>query len=214
MLPTVQVLYVGNDSTDNNPFVADCIASIHAASLTSLSLKGWNDEGASNEGSGSYGHQFPLLQHLTIIDAGPERPMLDDLANKFPDIEQLTCEIEDDEFGIEDIIEDIVWSNHTKDHPNPPPHPCWPRLHTIATSSHNARLIPTRRLTNSIRTLQECGYPLRKLLLPTRLRAHRLIMELKQVIEVEEFCDDRPRPFRKCMQVRVGGTIKRFNSAK
>ncbi|KZP31733.1 hypothetical protein FIBSPDRAFT_1037296 [Athelia psychrophila] len=212
-LPTIQFLYVGNDAGGANPFVADCIASIHATSLVSLALRGWDGHEQSNEEIGSYGHQFPSLQHLTIIDIGLERPELEHLAEKFPDIEQLTCDIFDDEFGIEDIIEDIVWSNYTKDDSNAPPYPCWPKLHTIATSSPNARLIPTRRLTDTISTLQECGHPLRKLLLPTQLKAPGLITELKEVIDIEEFCDDWPRPFSHWRTFKFAGTCRRHNRA-
>lgn len=216
MLPTIQFLYVGNDSGAANPHVADCIASIYAASLTSLALKGWDGSEQENQESGSYGHQFPSLQNLTMIDIGLERPGFEHLAGRFPDIVQLSCDLLDDEFGIEDIIEDIVWINHTKNDSDSPPYPCWPKLHTIATSSPNARSIPTRKLTDTISTLQECGHPLRKLLLPAQLRAPGLIAELKEVIDIEEFCDDWPRPFShwRNLKVCVRDTITRYNSAE
>lgn len=71
MLPTIQVLYVGDDSGSANTFVANCAASIHAPFLISLSLK-VSDVLMKQTRNLAHGNQFPSLRYLTIVDIGSE----------------------------------------------------------------------------------------------------------------------------------------------
>ncbi|KZP17006.1 hypothetical protein FIBSPDRAFT_1047120 [Athelia psychrophila] len=225
LLPTIQFLHVASADYCHE-FINWFVASIRAPLLTTLSLNGWSEE----EDEPGEAH-FPLLRHLLLVNVIEGLPDLLPLAEKFPDIERLTCQLSTNnnhspnQFSINDLFTHIV--NAGREHKeNRLPCP-WPKLHTIATS---ACLVPSRtsvqhkkhkaveRLHASIMALQDNGQPIRKLLLPKSFFVKvgaEAEMGLRKVVEVEVYYDDWPMPFTgdRCAGVHSHSCFAEFYSS-
>ncbi|KZP30874.1 hypothetical protein FIBSPDRAFT_945797 [Athelia psychrophila] len=194
VLPNLRLLAV--DFEEGFPSNMSAIISfIRAPSLNSLSLMGWVDLDAGEEIFDSLAvgeNQFPALRQLVLgSDAIEAFPYFGLLAKAFPNIERLTCRVENEE--IEDIMANIT---------EPGDELRWPKLKMIAMSKVY-RTLDAEKLGNLcqlIIKLQQAGRPFRQLSYPTSgsciaLAGAEDIHNLRELVELADFRDDWPTPF-------------------
>ncbi|KZP21135.1 hypothetical protein FIBSPDRAFT_1044309 [Athelia psychrophila] len=194
VLPTVKFLQIethGHDDLDR------VIHTIHATSLTTLSLALWGYGGpglnlSSEEDLESH---FPALQHLILEHIIQQAPDLEMVARMFPGIERLTCNWstsrENELFCDIDRILATIDTGSSGDSLR------WPKLHTVAVSAPGMPL-DVGALHHKISMMRDAGHPLRKLKLPKSLFVQtgaKAIGHLRQIVDVEDFSLDWPTPF-------------------
>lgn len=197
-LPTTQFLKL-----DDN--IGEALGCIRATSLVALSLvKIWDGSEAESALTAVIDNQFPALKHLIYSNASLKE--LDLLAQKFPNIDSLTCQwlkTKTSYCNIHTVLSTMCpWSNvdsHVDGGSDPTSHqPHWPRLNTIAVLSLFGPLHAVA-LYDTIRTLQDGGHPIRKLLLPPKqLQAQEnanALLGLRGLVEIADFIIDWPTPF-------------------
>ncbi|KAF7979851.1 hypothetical protein HWV62_40603 [Athelia sp. TMB] len=199
-LPTVRFLYVATSDQDSN-VVDTLISCIHAASLDTLSLSGWQ-----YHRDWSTGFHFPQLKHLILIDISYDRPIPSMVAVKFPLIERLTVQAA--EFAqpyclvglmLADIVKAADYQCADNDTLNIEQR--WPYLHTIATLGpigYSRRKHVDKELSKTIALIQDSKLNVRTLLMPQYLfdrASAELIKSLQKFVKLETFYDDWPDPF-------------------
>lgn len=194
ILPTLRFLQV---ATYNHGDLVFVIRTIHAASLTALSLPGWGREEPKlnllprEEDSEPH---FPALEHLILGNISKKAPDLVVVACMFPQIERLTCEMLSNETlfsGIDHILATIDTGSSSEGSRH------WPKLHTIAVSGPGTPL-DVACLHYKIYMMRDAGHPLRKLKLPKSLVAQasaKAVEYLQTIVDVEDFSLDWPTPF-------------------
>ncbi|KZP12746.1 hypothetical protein FIBSPDRAFT_961191 [Athelia psychrophila] len=171
------------------------IHTIHATSLTALSLSGWGCDGLELNLSGEEGLEshFPSLLHLILGNITRKVPDLEVVARRFPGIERLTCQVSP-KGGLFCDIDHIL---ATIDTGSSGDSLRWPKLHTVAVSATGTPL-DVIALHHKINMMRDAGHPLRTLKLPRSLfiQARTKAMGyLRKIVEVEDFSLDWPTPF-------------------
>ncbi|KZP13709.1 hypothetical protein FIBSPDRAFT_123837 [Athelia psychrophila] len=208
VLPTIRFLHA--HKKDECP--DDIIHSIHAESLTTLSIDGWNRRtpGLNLFCNESLEFNFPSLEHLILRNISPDAPELRIVARRFPGIERLTCgaleSLNPTTSDIYHVITHIATrpgyredeeENDEGDGNTTTSHKRWPKLHTIAVTASNTPLDAVA-LYDEISHLQGAGHPIRKLKLPNHLcqmAEAEAMARLRDIIEVDDFSLDWPTPF-------------------
>ncbi|KZP16976.1 hypothetical protein FIBSPDRAFT_934238 [Athelia psychrophila] len=194
VLPNLRLLAV--DFEKGSPGdLSTIISFIRAPSLNSLSLIGQVYLGIGEEIFDSLAvgeNQFPALQQLVlgsdVIKACSDFRLL---AKAFPNIECLTCRVENEE--IADIIANITELGDELR---------WPKLKIIAMSKVY-RTLDAEKLGNLcqlIIKLQQEGRPFHQLSYPTSgsciaLAGAEDMHNLRELVELADFRDDWPTPF-------------------
>ncbi|KZP32344.1 hypothetical protein FIBSPDRAFT_848762 [Athelia psychrophila] len=220
VLPTMRFLRI--EGKNRAVCLDDVIRLIHAESLTTLWINGW-DCGAPTlnlflEEELECSHCFPSLQHLILRDISPDTSDLRGAARRFPGIERLTCHARASPFNpMSNIYSHVIsqiaarppYRDLDEEEENegdgniaaPIRHKGWPKLHTIAmTATNDKQPLNVVELHDVISHLKGAGHPIRKLKLPHDLclRAGAQAMaRLREVVEVEDFNMDWPTPFEK-----------------
>ncbi|KZP12743.1 hypothetical protein FIBSPDRAFT_1049907 [Athelia psychrophila] len=198
LLPTLRFLQVETYNLHTHDCAILAIITIHAASLTTLSLSGWDDcapelDLSSEEALESH---FPALQHLILAIGNTTNtsPDLEVIARRFPEIERLTCQVLPNSglcYGIDHILATIDAGSSGDGSLR------WPKLHTVAVSGSRTPL-DAAALHYKIYVMRDAGHPLRQLKLPKSLfvRAGAKAMGyLRTIVDVEDFSLDWPTPF-------------------
>ncbi|KZP30872.1 hypothetical protein FIBSPDRAFT_883980 [Athelia psychrophila] len=189
MLPSLQLLAVDFELGHASDLSA-VIKFIHAPSLISMLLTGWYLDAPHSSIVGET--HFPALQHLilgsTVTDAIPKFGLL---AKAFPNIERLTCRVEDED--ISDILANIT---------EPGDELRWPKLQSIGMSNVVGTLFGWQvdDLCKLIIRSQQAGRPFRQLLYPISGSGFALawagdVHKLRELVELADFKDDWPTPF-------------------
>ncbi|KZP21133.1 hypothetical protein FIBSPDRAFT_891303 [Athelia psychrophila] len=171
---------------------------IHAASLTTLSLSGWDGTEpklnlSSEEALESH---FPALQHLILANGrfSDTAPDLEAIARRFPEIERLTCQVLPNSglcYGIDHILATIDAGSSGDGSLR------WPKLHTVAVAGSRTPL-DAAALHHKIYVMRGAGHPLRQLKLHKSLLAQagtKAMGYLRTIVDVEDFSLDWPTPF-------------------
>ncbi|KZP21132.1 hypothetical protein FIBSPDRAFT_931776 [Athelia psychrophila] len=198
LLPTLRFLQVETYHLHTLDCAILAILTIHAASLTTLSLSGWDDcapelDLSSEEALESH---FPALQHLILAIGNTTNtsPDLEVIARRFPEIERLTCQVLPHSglcYGIDHILTAIDAGSSGDNSLR------WPKLHTVAVSGSRTPL-DAAALHYKIYVMRDAGHPLRKLKLPESLLAlagTKAMGYLRTIVDVEDFSIDWPTPF-------------------
>ena len=196
-----------------------------ASSLTTLSINClgfFGDMGFTFDPDRSPQTCFPALQHLILVNVEPSpfKLILDGVAHTFPDIERLTWQGCQPEFGIGNILTamgtrrgdgDNVWESAARA-PGLTLH--WPKLQTIAVSGPGAAPdIPCLELDSLVFELQQAGIPIQKLMLPQSEIARaggEMMGRVRNLVEVEDFRLDWPTPFERFRGKEIEGRPVNF----
>ncbi|KZP32565.1 hypothetical protein FIBSPDRAFT_479252 [Athelia psychrophila] len=180
-LPNLQFLRVDGSSCPGALKII--LHNIRASSLTPLSLSEWSHEQDSRMARSS----FPSLRHL-IISRPLEKVHL--LAQTFPDIEHLTYGTgTSTQRMIVHVLLAAINNCATL---------AWPKLESIAVPSMYSHVVVDLDLRNAILNLQQAGRPLRLLMLSHHYfsgTSMEDLAQLREVVEIEPFSEDGPRPF-------------------
>lgn len=124
VLPALELLHVvfAKCHSDFN-FINRCI---HAPSLISLSLAGWNTPDEYPDG------------HIVDYSRLPSLQQLDALSRAYPHIERLTCHFDHAE-EIEEVLEAMVGTTAEEDEGRAPDARRWPQMKTIAVRGYKSR---------------------------------------------------------------------------
>ena len=182
VLPNLRFLHVG--WTRSSSFFNGFVGNLCAVSLNTFSFPGWHSDEDIFKVSGTLGRcHFPSLRELIVVDeVSTALEELEHLAETFPDIDSLTCRVEnvdvsEQDDGIDAIIGAILEGPSVR----------WPKLQSIAVSALRKPL-DAQALCQAICNLQ-AHRPLRKLSLP---RSYALgtdtsaMQKLREIIQVEE----------------------------
>lgn len=187
IIPNLSVLHLDTRLTPE--LFTVILLSIHAASLHTMSLKGWDI--AQRTVDGSWGEslamrgpsQFPLLQHLSLVATAGGIPDIGVFAAAFPHIVHLTycyCLTPRYSHNIEGLLDAFLDDDPTI---------AWPNLQTIAIGK-SVRIPDALRLRELLLMRSRWGHPIRKLWLPRAMFAKEEIMvELQGNVEIEEYVD-------------------------
>ncbi|KZP15844.1 hypothetical protein FIBSPDRAFT_866742 [Athelia psychrophila] len=188
VLPTLHFLRLDADGAA----ISDIMHSVQADSLIALSLGGWEVKAEAEESTVDDQRisQFPSLEHL-ILDK--DMPGLDVFARSFPQIKRLTvgarCDLihmctdtQEDGRGGASCSDD--WEQ-------------WPSLQVFAVAGFESAS-DLMGLPNIISKVKRGGHPIRKLMLPKKILDQAGVddvVELRKLVEVEDFSIDWPNPF-------------------
>ncbi|KAF7984625.1 hypothetical protein HWV62_12845 [Athelia sp. TMB] len=200
VLPTIQ--YLRLDAPPGHLDMLTCCFT--AENLLVLSLEGWDGQEYDLDMEDQSIH-FPSLEHLILTEININRPFLDAYAERFPDITQLTCQVQPDARGcdIDYILTPICFGTQKYDHPEgvdgipdfDEDLDRWPNLEVIAVSATDTPLGP---MLNNMISIAKLGRPLRKLMLPDALCAQAgadAMAQPKELVQVEDYSFDWPMPF-------------------
>ncbi|KZP12789.1 hypothetical protein FIBSPDRAFT_869927 [Athelia psychrophila] len=170
--------------------------SIHAPSLTSLSLSGWTGGENALDESNLAESNFPSLRHLFLTNhVSAALPQLDLLAKIYQGIERMTCRTDRDRTGedIEDILAAFLGNSAGEDEEDSCRLP-WPKMHAIAVEDMR-KPVDASALRSIILKLQEAGSSIHTLLLPQVCVADGDVEALRDIIKIEDCRDGWPTPF-------------------
>ncbi|KAF7976861.1 hypothetical protein HWV62_5580 [Athelia sp. TMB] len=172
------------------------INSIHATSLTTLSLPGPEFREPRLAGDEELTSHFPSLRHLIFTNHVGESPNVGVIARRFPNITRLTYQVSEINAYINNIghfLDAISLVSEATETSGGLPTTLWPQLDTIAVSAlHETN--DALQLYEKISRLQGAGIQIRKLKLPNAFFAQstEAVERLRQIVELERYSLDWP----------------------